>query len=95
MKKIPLEQAHEILKNCAGVVVEGTITRPSVWKIEDSDENEFLYIDWQEDQGLVYSVKFCEGENQEVPVIGSVMYLTDNEGDVCEVTVLEQSNLEE
>jgi len=93
MRKIPLKEAYEILENCAGVICNNIITYPTLAMLEDSDENEFLYINW-EDGGREFNVKFCEGENQEVAVVGSVMYLTDNEGDVCEVTILEKINLE-
>lgn len=95
MKIITLQEAYDILENCAGIIVEDhIITYPSLSRIIDSDESEFLYIQW-EDEGVQYSLKFQEGENRKIKIIGSSMFLIDDEGDEQQITVLQTKNLEE
>jgi len=72
--------------------------KPNQMKInQPQNTNEFLYIQW-EDEGLEYTLKFCEGDNQEVKVVGSSMFLydTDSNGekDHTQITILITKELE-
>lgn len=94
MKTIPLKKAYELLENSSGVVIDDNVlVYPSLAEIEDSDENEFLYLSWQ-DEGLTYSVKFQEGENINVKISGSSMFLTDHEGEETQLSLLSPMALE-
>lgn len=94
MKKITLKEAFAILEDCSAIIIEdGVLTYPSLYDLEHSDENEFLYIHWDY-EGLEFSVKFAEGENSEVRVSGSSMFLIDTEGEENHITILEPKNLE-
>jgi hypothetical protein len=90
--KIGLVEAHSILNLCPAVIYDGIVTIPSLAELEGSDENEFLHLSW-EINGEYYSTHFCEGENENVVVEGSVMKLVDYEGDVVKLTILEAKNL--
>lgn len=96
MKKINLNQAHQILSNASAILIDDAdhAIFPAIAPLEESDENEFLYLGWENDDGLAYDVKFAEGENQEVKVSGSSMFLIDTEGDECQITILQPANLE-
>jgi hypothetical protein len=93
MKVITLKEACDILENCSGVIYDGFITYPNLSPLEGSDENEFLYIAWGVGD-LKYNVKFNEGENRNVAVVGSSMFLVDSEGEICDITILERTKLD-
>jgi hypothetical protein len=98
MKKITLKEAYNILGNASAIIIEdNAVVYLSLYELEDDDTNEFLYLKW-EDDGQGYSLKFNEGDNQEVEVIGSSMFLydTDAEGDSdhTQITILTTKELE-
>ena len=98
MKKITLKEACDILENASAIIIEdNAVIYPSLYELEDDDTNEFLYVQW-DNEGDVYSLKFNEGDNQEVEVIGSSMFLydTDAEGDNdhTQITILTTKELE-
>jgi hypothetical protein len=98
MKKITLKEACDILENASAIIIEdNVVVYPSLYELEDDDTNEFLYVQW-DNEGDVYSLKFNEGDNQEVEVIGSSMFLydTDAEGDNdhTQITILTTKELE-
>lgn len=94
MKTITLNQAFNILQNCAAVVTEThNVTYPNLDKLTGEEENEFMALSWEED-GLDYGVIFKEGNNQTVKVSGSSMFLEDNEGEEVQLTILVPQNLE-
>lgn len=95
MKTITLKEAFAILEDCPAIIIEdGVLVYPSLSDLEYSDENEFLYIGWEDEIGQEYSVKFAEGENSEVRISGSSMFLIDTEGEENHITILEPKNLE-
>ena len=93
MKTITLQEAYQILEDCSAIILDNVVTYPCLSDLENSDENQFLYISW-EDEGLEYNTKFEEGQNREVKIFGSSMFLIDHEGDECQITILNQQNLE-
>jgi len=95
MKKIPLRKAYDILQNCSAVVIDDNVlVYPALDEIEEDDANEFMYLSWSYED-LEYDVKFEEGSNREVEVVGSSMFLIDIEGETTQLTILEPKNLEE
>jgi len=96
--KIKLEDAYGILENASAVIInDNVLVYPCLSELQPSDENEFLYLSW-DDCGCEYSLKFCEGDNQEVEVIGSSMFLydtdADDDTDHTQITILIPQNLE-
>ena len=94
MKTIGLKEAHQRLVDSAAVIVDNdALVYPSLGDIENSPENEFLYLSWEED-GKEYSVKCIEQNNQVVKVTddGSLMMLEDMEGDKFQLTLLQPAN---
>jgi hypothetical protein len=98
MKTITLKEAFDILENASAVIInDSVLVYPALSELEDSDENEFLYFTW-EDEGLSYSLKFCEGDNMEVKISGSSMFLYDidanDENDDTQINILTTKELE-
>ena len=98
MKTISLEEAYQILGNASAVIInDSTLVYPSIYELEGSDENEFLYFKWDDD-GLEYSLTFNEGDNQEVKISGSSMFLYDTDAndddDHTQITILTTKELE-
>lgn len=98
MKTIPLEEAHKILQDASAIIVyDSVLVYPSLSDLEFSDENEFLYVSWEED-GEEYNLKFCEGDNQQVKIVGYSMFLVDidaeGEEDETQITILTTKELE-
>ena len=97
-KTITLEEAHKILQNASAVIIdEHALVYPSLWELTGDDENQFMYLSW-EDEGQDYYMKFCEGDNREVHVFGSSLFLYDTDANDDEektkITILSLANLE-
>lgn len=98
MKTITLKEAFQILEDASAVIIDDSVlVYPALSDLEDDELNEFLYFEW-EDEGLEYNLKFNEGDNQEVKVIGSSMFLYDtdtmNEDDHTRITILTLKQLD-
>jgi hypothetical protein len=98
MKKITLKEAYNILENASAVILnDDVVLYPSLWELRDDETNEFLYFRW-DDGGLEYALTFNEGDNQEVKISGSSMFLydTDSNGDEdhTQITILITKELE-
>ena len=96
MKTITLKEAHQILKQSSAVIIDnGIVLFSHVSDLVDDDLNEFLQYEWRDDEGLEYNLVFCEGDNQEVKVSGSFMYLidTDNGVEETQLTILTTKQL--
>jgi hypothetical protein len=99
MKKITLEEAYRILQNASAVIIDdNALIYHSLYDLEGDDENEFLYLSWDDEDGCGFSLKFAEKDNREVTVSGCCMFLydTDSEGedDHTQITILNPTNLE-
>jgi hypothetical protein len=90
MKTITLHQAHILLQNASGILISDTPDPllPCYAELDGNDDNEFLYITWQNDDGEQYYLKFNEGMNTNIAISGSSMFLIDNEGDEVQITLL-------
>lgn len=97
--KIPLQKAFQILQDASAVIInDDVVLYPSLSDLEDDESNEFLYLEWDY-EGLEYNLKFNEGDNQEVEVVGSSMFLYDTDSecsatDHTQITILVAQNLE-
>jgi len=99
MKTMPLKKAYQLLENANAVIIKDDIVLyPSLWELRNDETNEFLYLQWENDEGLGYYLKFCEGDNQEVKIVGSSMFLIDtdaqDEDDHTQITLLSPMNLD-
>lgn len=92
--KITLEKAIDLLENADAVVINNDLlVYPSIDGINNDPENEFMFLSHSDPDGLIYSYKFKEGNNQEVNIVGHSMFLIDDEGDSIQLTLLQLMNL--
>ena len=99
MKTIPLEEAYILLEDASAIIVDdGVLVYPALSDLEFSDDNEFMYVTWTDDEGQEYDLHFAEGDNQQVKVSGSSIFLldTDSKGeeDAIQITILTTKELE-
>ena len=98
MKSIPLYTAYCFLQEASAIDLEGRVIEPHVLNYEESSDNEFLILQWEEDvdgENFVIEVVFEEGDNQMVEVDGRKLILTNTEGDQEELILLREMELEE
>jgi len=94
MKTISLIEVVKILEDASAIIIGDTVTYPAAADLTSEPDNQFLYISWVGDEGEDYAVKFEEGPNQNVKIVGSSVFLIDDEGEECQITILEPKNLE-
>lgn len=97
MKTITLPEAYDILLQCHAVMLEGRIIEPTLMGIEGEDDNEFLYLFWDEDyvkDKLFVEVIFYEGDNQKVELDGSTLTLVNSEGQEEDIVLLKDWDAE-
>lgn len=95
MKLITLEEAARILEGCSAVVAdEHAVLYPGMGDLTGEDDNEWMYLQWTDEEGLEYNVKFIEQNNREVTVVGGSMFLQDSEGEQCQLTILVPAKLD-
>ena len=97
MKKITLKEAYAILEKASAVIIDdNALVYPSLWELNGDPENQFLYLSWED--GVEYYMKFCEGDNTEVGVAGSSLFLYDTDADdetcLTKLTILVPQTLE-
>lgn len=98
MKTITLNEAYKILEDASAIIInDSVLTYAELADLKNDESNEFLYIEWDE-EGEGYNLKFCEGENKEVKVSGSSIFLydidADGEEDHTQITILTTKELE-
>ena len=98
MKKITLKEAYQILQDASAIILDDSVlVYPALSELKDDDTNEFLYVQW-DDEGEGYNLKFNEGDNQEVRIVGSSMFLYDTDSnedeDHTQITILTIKELE-
>jgi len=99
MKTIPLEEAYKILQDASAIIVDDNVlVYPALSELEFSDENEFMYLTWSDEDVDEYDLHFAEGDNQEVKISGSSMFLMDTDAqddkDAIQITILTTKELE-
>lgn len=94
IKTIELEEAYDHLMESEAVIVEGYVMYPIVNELKDDEDNVFLELYWDDD-GLIYSLKFIEGDNKMVDMGESSIYLKDTgtDGQKIEITLLTKKQL--
>jgi len=98
MKTITLKEAFQILEDASAVIInDHVLVYPALSDLQDDELNEFLYFSWDQ-EGLEYDLHFNEGDNQEVKVSGSSIFLLDTdaetEDDHIQITILTTKELE-
>ena len=98
MKKITLKEAYHILEDASAVIIDDDVVLyPSLEPISGDELHEFLFFRW-DDGGLEFTLKFLEGDNQEVKVSGSSILLIDthakDKDDHLQITILTTKELE-
>lgn len=91
MKDIKLYEAWSILKQAAAIDIDGNLTVPQVFELEDDYKNVFLSLVWQEEyegELLDVCVEFEEGDNQTCVLEGSNLILVNSDGEEEVLTVL-------
>lgn len=90
--KITLEQAYKLLQDCSAVIADdNALMYPSIW---DLDDEEFLFLHWDDDDGYEYYYTFLPKDNQEVEVHGCSMWLIEEHGEEVQLTLLTPMLLE-
>jgi hypothetical protein len=101
MKTITLEEAFRLLQDKTDAIIlgDGTLLYPALANLTGEDENQFMYLSWQDEMGGDYALKFCEGDNRAVTVVGSSMFLYDTDAeedaDHTQINLLRTVQLEE
>lgn len=95
-KKITLQEAHDVLTNCSAVIVDDTVVvYPGLNnELQHESTNEFLFLNWTDDEGNGYTISFNEGDNEEVEISGSYMFLKDTNGEIGKITILVPQKLD-
>jgi hypothetical protein len=94
MKEITLKEAYQILEDSSAVIIDDNVlVYPGLDDITGDLENEFLYINWEND-GEEFEVRFLEGHNQTCTVSGSSLFLKDSEGEDTQISILTTKELE-
>lgn len=95
MKKITLQEAVAILENSSAIIIDdNALMYTGLQDLKNDDSNIFLRLFYTNDEGLTFGYDFTEGDNQKVQVIGSNMFLKDDNGEDCKLTILCPQNLE-
>lgn len=94
MKTIPLADAFRILENASAVIIDNVVTYPTLDDLTGEADNQFLLLSW-DDEGSEFNVKFREGDNTSVILVGSSMLLKDSDGNETQVSILEPANIEQ
>ena len=93
-RTIPLKRAFDILLESTAVVINGNaLMYPSLDQLTGEDENEFLYVSW-EDDGLEYTARFVEENNREVLVENGTLVLKDSDGDEVRIQPLVEMKID-
>lgn len=93
MKKIPFQEAVEILKGCLGIIINdenSPITYPDLSNIRDEDPS--WSATYTDENGLIYIYEFKEEGNKEVEIKGGNMVWVDKYGST-EITILVKQDL--
>ena len=90
MTKITLAAALEILKGCSAVVVDDDVlVYPSCSDLDDTCP--FLTLS---DEGTEMLHVFSPEKNAEPEIVGSSLFLVDDDGVIVQLTILEPRDLE-
>lgn len=95
MKIIPLQKAFKLLKNCSAIIFDDSILLwPTLADLIDDNDNQFMYFGWTNEDGLEFNIRFLEGNNREVKIVGNSMLLIDDEGNETQIILLNPIEIE-
>lgn len=93
MKQISLADAYNALSECDAVIWNHSmLCLPAVFELSDYGNDEFLILSTDDEDGQTFSENFMQDGNEIVCVSGSVMWLTNTQGDSVEIKLLFPSN---
>jgi hypothetical protein len=96
MTYITLKEAFAILESASSVIVDDdAVVYPSIYELTEKPNEEFLFLQWADDDFNEFSVAFREGDNQQAKVSGCDLFLKDSDGDETKLTILAPKNVEE
>jgi len=78
MKTISLAESFSRLEQAAAVIVDDTVlTYPGLSDLDGEDTNEFLCVNWTDEDGWDYSIVANEADNREVIVndVGQLVFM--------------------
>ena len=88
MKKIiTLQEAYDLISKATAVTVDGFIAGRCFYNIIGDDYNEWLYLSWEDLNGIDYGTSFIE-ESQEIVLDNSTIYMLDSEDEMTEILLL-------
>lgn len=82
------------MEQADGVLIDGALASLMLSPLENNPDNQFAFIQWEDEEGMPFSVTFAEGQNSMVRVHGNVVVLIDTEGDPAEFSLLKTMTLE-
>jgi hypothetical protein len=91
MKTITFKEAFRILLDCSAVIwADNFLCYPCLndEETENSNEDMFLELEITDAEGQVFSANFYRGDNEEVKIEGGSMFLSDENGEEVQITVL-------
>ena len=92
-KEITLEKAFEILRQCAGVILEERFLVPSLFEIEGDGENVWMSVHWIEqykgDEVIIF-VSFSEDDNKKVILDGCNLTVVNTDGEEEVLTLMRE-----
>jgi len=91
MRDILLHDAYNLIRQSAGVLLEGRFVEPHLFDIEEDYSNEWMTLQWVEEydgEELDVVVDFKEGDNQKVVLDSSSLILVNSDGEEEELIVL-------
>jgi hypothetical protein len=99
MKVLTLEQAHKFLEKAGAVYVnQDILVSPIVDELQGDTDNNFMYLEWGDDIDGYTTLSFNEGDNQQVAVSGTTMFLyhseAENEYDNVQISIMSLQQLE-
>jgi hypothetical protein len=92
-RDISLKRAYDILRQCAGVLLEERYIEPTLFDLEDDGNNTWMNIHWTEiynGEEVYIVVSFIEDDNRTVILEGGVMTLVNSDGEEEELTLLRE-----
>ena len=94
-----LKKVYKILQNASAVVVSHDwdhVCHTDLYNLKDINENKFLILRvFNSSEDREFFAEFTEGDNQEVKVVGSSMFLIDSNKEEMQISILIPQNLEE
>ena len=99
INKMKLKKVYKILQNASAVVVSHDwdhVCHTDLYNLKDINENKFLILRvFNSSEDREFFAEFTEGDNQEVKVVGSSMFLIDSNKEEMQISILIPQNLEE